>query len=119
MRCWLVAAAVLASAPQSAATELPSIWLCGLSDDLMRLVCVADEDPAVLPPPAAVRPAAVVNGTRFPLDPQRRWVIDLWSPPSDLERLETLAQASMCFRSPGCRALLVLSPALRHSLAPR
>ena len=54
-------------------------WLCGLSEDLVRLVCVVDSDPldglADTPPDtppqgAAGRPTAAVNGTRFTLDPR-------------------------------------------------
>lgn len=96
----LAACAALCFAP--AAQAQPDIhWLCGLSDDALRLVCLADLDPAS-PPAAEAVPRATVNGTTFPLDPRRRWVVDLWSPPTELAPVEHLARATVCYRSPGC-----------------
>lgn len=94
-------AAMLATAPLAARAD--TTWICTLSEDAVRLVCVAEFDPwrdAATP----VR-AARVNGTDFPLDPARRYVVDLWSPPTDWADVERLAQASLCHRSPGCTAL--------------
>jgi len=92
-----------------AAAQAATVWHCALSPDLVRLECVAD--PIT---PAAIAPAATasVNGTRFPLDPERRWVVDLWSPPSDPERVTQLARATICYRSPGCEVQLTLPTAL-------
>lgn len=92
----LAGALSLAFAP---AARADTAWLCNLSEDLVRLICVADIDPLDGPPPAAV---ATIKGTRFPLDPRQVYTIDLWSPPSEPEWLELLARASICFRSPGC-----------------
>lgn len=75
-------------------------WLCGLSEDLSRIVCVADVDALDARPPAAV--TAVVNGTQFPLDPRRSYTIELWSPASDAAFAGLLARSSICYRSPGC-----------------
>lgn len=77
-------------------------WLCNLSDDAVRLVCVADADPRDALPDPAAPPAAVVRGQRFPLDPRQVYTVDLWSPPSEPDRLELLARATICYRSPGC-----------------
>jgi hypothetical protein len=96
-------------------------WLCGLSEDLTRLVCIADVDPrdALEVPVAAATAAApaapptVVNGTRFPLDARIRYVVDLWSPPTEAAPLELLARATICYRSPGCHVDLTLPAYLR------
>jgi len=88
-----IAGALLAAAlPAGAATA----WSCALSDDLVRLVC--DADAGAAPQPAV----AAVKGTVFPLDPRRRWVVDMWSPPSEPEMVERLARATICYRSPDC-----------------
>ncbi len=79
--------------PSAAAPQ----WRCTLSNDLVQLVCEAQA------PEAEASTVAVVNGTRFPLDTRRRWVVDLWSPPSELASLEHLARATMCYRTPGCQ----------------
>lgn len=89
-----------------AAAQALTLWHCALSPDLVRLECVA-ESLADAP-----TPTAAVNGTRFPLDPARRWVVDLWSPPSEVERVTLLARATICYRSPGCAVQLTLPPAL-------
>lgn len=73
-------------------------WRCTLSPDLVRLVC-----DAAAPEEPAAAPTASVNGTRFPLDTRRRWVVDLWSPPTEMASLELLARATICYRSPGCQ----------------
>lgn len=112
----LSALLILAPATASAAE-----WLCHLSSDAVRLVCVAEppgpEAVAPEPPaaaasavgagtstgaPAATPTTAVVNGTRFPLDPARMWFVELWSPPNERADVERLARATICYRSPGC-----------------
>jgi hypothetical protein len=103
MRCLLLASVLAAPWPVMASTH----WLCGLSADLTRIVCVADEDPTMLAA-APARPAtALVNGTRFPLDPRRTYTVPMWSPASDRDRVESLANATLCHRSPGCEVTLV------------
>lgn len=87
--------ALLAAPPAHAGTA----WLCNLSEDAVRLICVADVDPADL---AVSTPTASVKGTKFPLDPRQLYTVDLWSPPSEPDRLELLARATICFRSPDC-----------------
>ncbi len=92
-------------------------WLCGLSDDLVRLVCVADADPrddaaAAAAPVAPAAATAVVNGTRFPLDNRTRYTVNLWSPPTEAASLQLLARATICYRSPGCEVTLTLPPYL-------
>jgi len=74
-------------------------WRCVLSGDLVQLVCdalpsEADDD--------AQAPTATVNGIRFPLDRHQRWLVDLWSPPSELASVQLLARATICYRTPGC-----------------
>lgn len=89
-----------AVAPASAATH----WLCGLSRDGVRLVCLADPDELADPLPmqtGSVTPV-VVRGTRFPLDPGTVYTVDLWNVPDDVQWLELLARATICYRSPGC-----------------
>lgn len=85
------------------------LWLCGLSAGATRLVCVAEPDPVSEEEaaPAAAAPAATqVRGASFPLDPQRRYSVNLLGPATDMEMVAQLAQATMCLRSPGCRAIL-------------
>jgi hypothetical protein len=75
-------------------------WRCVLSGDLVQLVC--DSLPPAAADDADATTIAVVNGTRFPLDRSRRWVVDLWSPPNELESVQLLARATICWRTPGC-----------------
>jgi hypothetical protein len=102
-----IAAALLMSfflfAPRAAMAQ--TLWLCVLSEDAVQLVCVAEADPldAV---EAAPSTQTLVNGTAFPLDPRRQYRIDLWSPPTEMDFVEQLAQASLCHRSAGCRAVV-------------
>ena len=98
-------------------------WLCNLSQDLTRIVCVADPDgdpdtnsAAGHQAPAAT--TATVRGTRFPLDPRQIYTVDLWSPATEPERVELLARATVCYRSPGC-VVTFSAPALNAALAPR
>jgi hypothetical protein len=44
----------------------------------------------------------VVNGTRFPLDPRRI--------STDPAFVDTLAQATICYRSPGCAVTFTARP---------
>lgn len=117
----LAAAAVLPVAARAG-----THWRCQLSHDLVRLVCRADvpqpvvadvraawseaqatNPSAAVPATSAVSaPTAQVNGTRFPLDPSRPWTVDLWSPPTERDRVELLARATICYRSPGCTVSL-------------
>lgn len=80
-------------------------WLCGLGHDGVRLHCVADVDANMYVEPLPVQ-HTIVNGTRFPLDPQRVYTVDLWGPASDMAHVEQLAAASICYRSPGCSVVL-------------
>ena len=83
-------------------------WMCGLSQDGVRLVCVADPGPDDLadadpaPSKPASGPGLIVGGTRFPLDASDVYTVELWSVPDDAQWLEQLAWATICFRSPGC-----------------
>lgn len=91
-------------------------WLCGLSMDTTRLVCLADIDPVRTVAAAEPTPAtAVVNGTRFPLDARRVYSVDFWSPATDLAFVERLAQATLCYRSPGCQVTFT-APSERTAL---
>lgn len=107
LSCLAAAAGTPAPAPASPAPPAPasSTWLCSLSHDLVRLVCVADDAPLAVSDPAPAT-TAVVNGTRFPLDPRRLWVVEMWSPATEPERVAELARATMCYRSPGCSVVM-------------
>lgn len=111
----LLAAGLLAAAPPPAAAT--THWLCGLNAELTRLVCVADDDP--LQPATEATTTAQVRGTRFPLDPRQRWVVDFWSPPTEAAAVELLARATLCFRSPGCSVSVALPEYLRAEAARR
>lgn len=106
----LHSAATLASEATPEATlaaRADRLWRCELSADMLRLHCVAQE-PAVGTMPVARASAAEVNGTRFPLDPQRVWTVDLWSPPTEASWVRQLAQATICYRAPRCSVSLKL-----------
>lgn len=78
-----------------------TVWLCGLTEDGVRLACVAELDS----PGAAERApgaSAKINGTSFPLDTRRMYFVDLWSPPTDMAFVEELAQSTLCFRTDAC-----------------
>ncbi len=81
-------------------------WLCGLSPDLTRLVCVAEPAPDGLPMPVAA--TAMVRGTQFPLDPRRLYTVDMWSPPTEGAMVAQLARATICYRRPDCQVTLAL-----------
>ena len=88
-----------------------SHWLCNLSDDGVRLICLADPALAEVSDSApAIATTAVVNGTRFPLDTAQIYTVDLWSPPSDGADLAFLARATICYRSPDCSVSVAPSP---------
>lgn len=76
-------------------------WLCSLSQDLVRLICVADTDGLEPEPTAVVR--RTVRGVKYPLDPQQQYVVNLWAPPDELERVEQLAKATICYRDAECQ----------------
>jgi hypothetical protein len=85
-------------------------WLCSISGEGTRLVCVADVDPADESAAASgTAPTAVVNGTKFPLDAARLYTVEMWSPPTDLAFVTQLARSTICYRSPGCRVTLAPS----------
>jgi hypothetical protein len=86
----------------AAGVQASAFWVCGLSDDLVRLVCVADQAPTADTVETPETVTAQVNGSRFPLDARGRWVVDLWSPPTERESVLLLARATICYRSPGC-----------------
>lgn len=109
-----LAAALLLLA--TSAAPAATVWLCGLSEDLTRIVCVADAaDGEPGPPPAET---GRVGGTRFPLDTRRQWTVNLWSPPTEPGPVTELARATLCWRTPDCEVLMHL-PMLERGAAPR
>jgi hypothetical protein len=98
---------------QAGTAQAASHWLCSISSEGTRLVCVADREPALdAQTDAAVDAAvttAVVNGTRFPLDTARLYTIDMWSTPTDPEFVALLARSTICYRSPDCQVSLAPS----------
>lgn len=78
-----------------------TVWLCGLSADAMRLVCVADTAAQDVQSPTE-SPVAVVNGTRFPLDPRQLYTVELLTQATDMPFVEQLARATLCYRTPSC-----------------
>ncbi len=115
----LVLAGLLLPASARATT-----WLCGLSEDLVRLVCVVDSDPldplSDSPPDGTgTPPTAVVNGTRFPLDPRTVYTVDLWSPPTEVASVALLARATICYRSPACQVVMAPLVQTRGGVAPQ
>jgi hypothetical protein len=86
-------------------------WLCHVSNDGTQLICVADiesaDRAAAASPPAMT---AQVRGTRFPLDPARRYTVEMWSPPTEADFVALLARATICYRSPGCEVTLAPGP---------
>lgn len=102
---------LVATGSSASATD----WLCALSDDGVRLVCMADADPAA---EASAEPglATTVRGTAFPLDRQRTYVVDLWTPPSEPDWVELLARSTICFRTPACS--VTVAPSAWTARAP-
>lgn len=94
-----------------------TVWLCGLSADAMRLVCVADAAPQQVQD-AAARAVAAVNGTSFPLDPRRLYTVELFTQATEMEFVEQLARSTMCYRTPSC-AVTFSGPRVDVALAER
>lgn len=111
----LIAAALIL---QPLAALASAHWLCGLSEDLTQLICVADTDVDVADVVDDAPPAQKVSvrGTQFPLDKAGRWTVDLWAPASDMDMLRQLASATMCYRTPNC-SVNVSAPAVEMALA--
>jgi hypothetical protein len=97
-----------------AQTFAQATWVCGLSRDATQLVCVADTGPHDVAA-AVARPTAVINGTSFPLDTRRQYVVDLLTQATDMEFVEQLARATLCYRTPSCN---VAFGAPRSEVAP-
>ena len=102
-------------APHAAAAQ--TWWLCGLSEDAVRLVCVAEADPLRATEPSPQQTASV-NGTVFPLDPRRQYIVDLWSPRTEMDFVEQLARSTICYRSPGCSVVVADAPWAARSTTP-
>jgi hypothetical protein len=104
--CAMLLAFFTATAP--AATH----WICSVSSAGTQLICQAEmqsgDTAAGLDSAAAT--TAVVNGTRFPLDPARTYRVDMWSPPTEAEFVARLAAATVCYRSPSCTVALAPGP---------
>ena len=109
-----VAASLVAAAPLARAAG--TSWLCGLSEEGTRLVCVADVQVTDTESGPA-QATAIVNGTRFPLDPSRIYTVQMWSPPTDPEWVQLLARSTICYRSPGCDVTMATGPAWREMVA--
>lgn len=92
-------------------------WLCGLSSDAMRLVCVAEAGPREASEPAP-QTTAQVNGTKFPLDPRRLYTVELWGPATEMNFVEQLARSTMCYRTPDC-AVSFIEPRVDVAAADR
>lgn len=105
LRPALVAASLFALA---APVRAETVWLCGLSEELTRLVCVADVgEPSADRDPAPARAESVrVRGNEYPLDPHREWTINFYSVPNDLDDVEKLASATICHRSQQCSVIM-------------
>lgn len=107
----------LLPAQSPAQTPAQTTWLCGLSADAVRLVCVAEAGPGEAPEPVR-QPTAQVNGTKFPLDPRRLYTVELWGPATEMDFVEQLARATMCYRTPDC-AVTFISPRVDVAVADR
>lgn len=109
---------LVAAAP---ATSLAGThWLCGLSQDLVRLICVADPDGAE--PDAVPVVQRTVRGVKYPLDPRQQYSVDIWAAPDELERVERLAKATICHRDASCQVTFsapsVAVDMARHGSSP-
>lgn len=95
-------------------------WLCGLSQDLVRLICVADPDS--MEPDTAPVVQRTVRGVKYPLDPRQQYSVDIWAAPDELERVERLAKATICHRDASCQVTFsapsVAADMARHVPAP-
>jgi hypothetical protein len=122
-RCTALCAALFATlvSPAHAASH----WICGISSEGTRLICVADADPAADPAAksdaVSDSPTATVNGTRFPLDASRVYTVYMWSTPTEADFVIQLARSTICYRSPGCQVSVALGPwlAALHATARR
>jgi hypothetical protein len=103
-------AALLSSILWTPFASAETLWLSSLTEDRVRLACVADVGPEQTSVQKSPGTTTRVNGTAFPLDPARLYIVDLWSPPTEMEFVEQLANATICYRSPGCRAVLQARP---------
>jgi hypothetical protein len=113
LRPVLLTALLAAAAPAHAAVT----WLCGLSQDLVRLECVADTDPTA--DDASRQPVTGrVGATTFPLDTRRRYQVELWTPPSEPDFVMALAEATICWRTPDCTVILRLPPEIGGAPMP-
>ena len=107
---------ILATAAGAARAE--TIWICALDSGWANLQCVADEDPTGAKG-EAVTTGAVAQGTSFPLDTRRQYLVPLWTPATDAGMLRELADATMCYRTPDCRAVLANLPVALTAPATR
>lgn len=94
----------------AAAAHAAAHWVCNVASSGTQLICVADVEVADDAASAAAATTAVVRGTRFPLDPVRRYVVEMWSPPTEPEFVALLARSTICYRSPGCAVTLAPGP---------
>lgn len=111
----LLAGLLCAGLPPAGADQAAVTWLCSVSEEGTRLLCLADVEPGAAP--AAVADTAVVRGVRFPLRPSGLYTVDLWSPPTEAAFVRELAQATICYRSPGCTVTVAPGPWLRVASA--
>ncbi|CAD5372285.1 conserved exported hypothetical protein [Rubrivivax sp. A210] len=111
-RTLLLAAALLV---QPVAALASSHWMCGLSEELTQLVCVADNEIDVVDDAAPVQ-KLVVRGTQFPLDTARVWTVDFWAPATDMDMVRQLANATLCYRTPNC-SVVVSAPRVEMAMA--
>jgi hypothetical protein len=111
-RCAALCATLFATL--AAPAQAGDHWLCTISGEGTRLICVADVGPTD-DTAATNRTAAtsVVNGTSFPLDTARLYTVQMWSPPTDLAFVTQLAHSTICYRSPGCHVTLTTGPWLQ------
>ncbi len=93
----------LAAGPLTAAAA-PTVWHCTLTADRMQLRC-AVLDPSATSPEGGMEPV-VRAGTRFPLDVQRRYTVDLLGPAQDEAFVALLAQSALCWRAGPCQAIV-------------
>ena len=95
-----------------------SHWICSISSEGTRLICVADAEPADEP---GAGPTTTVNGTRFPLDASRGYTVEMWNTPTEADFVIQLARSTICYRSPGCQVSVAPGPwlAAAHASARR
>ena len=81
-------------------------WVCDLSAEGTRLICVANLEPSTVAARATPATTAVVNGTHFPIDPARVYTVDLWNTPTEAGFVHQLARATICYRSADCHVTM-------------